>query len=104
MEKQINNKDNVMKLAILNEAVGEQMKSQAADDGLEKGKRGTKAIPAQIVGVRRRTENIFAGMIKNSSFAKSFVKEQQAELTSKTPNTRKRKRGPRSIRYYESKC
>lgn len=99
MEKQIINDNNVIKLAILDEAVGEQMKSQAADDGLEKGKRGTKVIPAQIVGVRRRTENIIADMIKNSSFAKSFVKEQQAELTSKKHNMRKRKRGPRSIRY-----
>ena len=56
------------KVTALSQAVGEQLKSQVAEDGLEKGRRGTIATPQQIVGYRRRPENILAGMIKDEWF------------------------------------
>lgn len=101
MGKQILNQENLIISCILNEAVGEQLKSQAAENGLDKGKRGTKTIPAQVVGCKRRTESIFLDMIKNMSFAKSSGKQQHIDRIIRKPNMRRRKRGPRSIQYYE---
>lgn len=78
----------INKITAFDQAIAEQLKSQAAEDGLEKGRRGTIATHQQIVGYRRRPENIFASMIKDVWFSKEEMKK---------PNTRKRKRGPRSL-------
>jgi len=95
----------IKKKSLICEAVAEQLKSQAAEDGLEKGGRGTVAMEQQIVGYRRRTENVFASMIKDEWYSKK-------ELDSKPPikpgikksSNRKRKRGPRSIQAIEKRA
>jgi hypothetical protein len=52
---------------LIEDAVAEQLKSQAADEGLEKGKRGTIATPRQIVGSRRRADHIILELIHDWS-------------------------------------
>lgn len=109
MEKAIGNEEELIKLNLINEAVGEQMKSQAADDGLDKGKRGTKAIPSQIVGLRRRTEDIIGDAIDNwsdtkirnykiSSLVSSFEHQSHNTSESVTSSKRKTHRGKRSLK------
>lgn len=58
------------KLSGVGQAMDEQFNGQAAEHGLEKGKRGTIATPQQMAGYRRSTENIFVGMIKDTWFSK----------------------------------
>lgn len=99
MEQWIKNQENLIKLVLFEEVVGEQLKSQAAEDGLEKGKRGTKATPAQIVGYKRRTESIFLDMIKEEWLRNQHQNKQlPVQYTIEKRNMRKRKRGPRSIK------
>ncbi len=95
-----NEENDLNRMMLIELAVEEQLKSQGAEDNLEKGKRGTVAIPQQMVGSRRRTEDIFAGMIKNITNVKLPAKQQQQEQRIiKKPNARRRKRGPRAIRH-----
>lgn len=91
----------IRKTVAVSRAVIEQLKSQAPENGLEKGKRGTVAIPQQIVGSRRSTENIFAGMIKDEWPLQNKINKHFPVQHIKKSSTRKRKRGPRSIQYYE---
>jgi hypothetical protein len=93
-----NEENDLNRMMLIELAVEEQLKSQGAEDNLEKGKRGTVTIPQQMVGSRRRTEDIFAGMIKNITNVKLSAKQQIAEPIIRKKNTRKRKRGPRAIR------
>ncbi len=82
----------IRKKSFINEALAEQLKSQGSEDGLEKGGRGTVATEQQIVGYRRRQENILVGMIKDVWYSR----EELTSKPSKKQNIRKRKRGPRS--------
>lgn len=47
----------------IEDAVAEQLKSLAADEGLENGRRGTVATPQQKVGSRRRMDAIVNELI-----------------------------------------
>jgi len=80
-------------LGFIQKAIDEQLKSHAPEDGIEKGKRGTIATPKQMMGSRRRTEKIFIEMATNISKA-----EPDKPLNTKKQHTRKRKRGPRTVR------
>jgi hypothetical protein len=51
--------------SLIADAAAEQTKSQGAEDGLEKGKRGTIATPQQMFGSRRRLDDIVLEMIKD---------------------------------------
>ena len=96
MGKQDGSQRNSIKLGIIGNAVAEQLKSQAAEEGLEKGKRGTIATPQQIVGSRRTTENIFIGMLDDMP---PQVKKENCLIQNSTARVsrRKRKRGPRTL-------
>jgi len=48
----------ILKNIFIDDAVAEQKKSRAAEDELNKGKRGTIATPQQICGYRRRVESV----------------------------------------------
>jgi hypothetical protein len=65
MDERVRSHENLIRLGLIEEAMGEQTKSQAAEEGLKKGKRGTVATPAQIVGYRRRAEYIYSDMLRN---------------------------------------
>jgi hypothetical protein len=95
-----NEENDLNRMMLIELAVEEQLKSQGAEDNLEKGKRGTVAIPQQMVGSRRRTEDIFAGMIKDEWARKELINRQlPTQRITKKKNSRKRKRGPRTVRY-----
>jgi len=86
------------KISRVGQAVGEQLKSQVAENGLEKGRRGTIATPQQIVGYRRRPENILVGMIKDEWCSKEEINQQSpVKQFIKKKNHRKHKRGTRSM-------
>ena len=90
--------------AIFQAAVNEQLKSQAAEDGLEKGKRGSKATPQQIIGCRRSQEKILNAMCDRMPVAVRPKQSKIQEICATPPTSkRKRRRGPRytmnSVRY-----
>lgn len=93
------------KISRVDQAIFEQLKSQTAEDDLEKGRRGTIATPQQIVGYRRRPENIFASMIKEV-----WEKEKQkddslpAKHIIKKKSSRKHKRGHRSVKSIKNRA
>jgi len=93
MKKRIGSQNEPIILGFIEKAIDEQLKSHAPEDGIEKGKRGTIATPQQMMGSRRRTEKIFIEMATNISEAEPA---KQRNITKQ--NTRKRKRGPRSVR------
>jgi len=88
----------IRRTTAISHAIGEQLKSQVAEDGLENRRRGTIATPQQIVGYRRRPENILTGMIKDEWFSKEELNQQsQLKQIIKKKNHREHKRGTRSI-------
>ena len=86
MGRQRGSQEILITSAVMEEAIGEQLKSQAAEEGIENGERGTVATPQQIVGYRRGTENIFIAMSSNMP---RQVKREKRQAS------RKRRRGPR---------
>lgn len=94
---------NKIRLKLIEEAIGEQLKSQAAEDGLEKGKRGTIAIPQQIVGSRRRMDDIISDLIDEWSDPNICMKKNhsaqyrnQSQNTTGSSSKHKTHRGRRS--------
>lgn len=100
MERQHRSQDNSITLELIEEAIAEQLKSQAADEGLEKGKRGTIATPQQIVGSRRRTEKVFLDMSGNIPRQVRSEKFSIRNLITRI-SKRKRRRGPRTLSLHD---
>jgi hypothetical protein len=76
----------------IDRAVHEQLKSRSPVGGLKEGKRGTTVTISQMIGCRRRTENILIDMIDNWS------KAQRIPVVMKQTSNRRRRRGPRASR------
>jgi hypothetical protein len=86
----------------VDDAVAEQLKSQAAADHLDQGPEGSIALPQQIVGSRRRTENILVDMcdrlerLVNSHHKDETGKEMAPAQPSKNTG-RRRRRSPKVL-------
>ena len=98
MERQRRSQEISITLDLIDDAAAEQLKSQAAAEGLEKGKRGTVATPQQVVGSRRRTENIFIDMSGNMP---RQVRPEKLSVQNavRRASKRKRRRGPRTLSF-----
>ena len=102
MKKQTKNQEELITKEIVKEAAAEQLKSRGADDGLDKGRRGSIATPQQMFGIRRRADAIIIGLIDDWSDPK--IRERkiwdrivQSNLQLQKPATkRKTHRGGRS--------
>ena len=75
MKMRMRSQDISITSELIEDAVAEQLKSQAADVGLEKGKRGTIATPQQMFGVRHRADAIIIGLIDDWSDPKIKVQK-----------------------------
>lgn len=63
IQKSKNIPEKILNSIFVDDAVTEVLKSQAPEEGLENGRRGTVATPQQICGYRRRNENIIVDKI-----------------------------------------
>jgi len=78
-------------------AIDQQLKSCSPENGLEKGKRGTKALRDQITGPRLGTEILFIKMIDEWRGKSIFTDNKEKN------NKRNRRRGPRSSIKFKKK-
>ncbi len=91
-------------LTLRADCVAEQLQSfLRPEDGLEKKKRGTYATVQQLVGYRRRPENIMADMLDKMSRQKKASKEELIKRSScgskdeSKKSNRRRRRRPRIL-------
>jgi hypothetical protein len=88
------NQEKSIRLELIEDAVAEQLKSQAAEENLEKCKRGTVALPEQIVGSRRRMDDIIIDLVHRWCDREIRVQTQNRSLKAR----RKHRRGRRSLK------
>jgi len=105
MKNWLRSQEKSIRSELIGDAVAEQLKSQAADEGLENGKRGTIAIPQQIVGSRRRADDIIIDLLDEWSDPKVRIQKvknhnapykSQPQSTAGISSRRKAHRGRRS--------
>ncbi len=81
---------------LIKEAAAAQLKSQAADNGLENGRRGTKATPQQMMGTRRRMDDILIDMLLD--WSKSRPENRRVVEISAKPKTHRGRRSQESVK------
>lgn len=76
-------------------AIGEQLKSQSPEQGIENGKRGTVATRSQLAGYRRSIQQILIEMVARIGRDKPIP--EHGRIIKKSTKPRKRKRGPKVL-------